>query len=91
VGLLFRTIVLATRSLLFFVFSDQLKLSTTMYRNTAPFNITGHPALTINAGFCDGLPVGMMFVGRHFDDLSVLQAAHVFEHIRPRECDPSIR
>ena len=36
--------------------------------NTAPFNTTGHPALSIPCGKSDGLPVGLMLVGRHFDD-----------------------
>nr|KAG5695962.1 hypothetical protein BaRGS_017543 [Batillaria attramentaria] len=47
---------------------------------------TGHPALTINAGFAptdDGkqLPVGMMIVGRKFDDVTVLQVASAVEKI----------
>ena len=46
-----------------------------MIRNTAPFDVTGHPALSINAGFSDKLPVGMMIVGKQFDETSVLQAA----------------
>ena len=47
--------------------------------NTAPFNTTGHPALSIPCGKSDGLPVGLMLVGRHFDDATLLQAAHAFE------------
>lgn len=47
--------------------------------NTCPFDVTGHPALSIPAGTSEGLPVGLMFVGSHFDDSSVLQAAHAFE------------
>ena len=47
--------------------------------NTAPFNATGHPALSIPCGKSDGLPVGLMLVGRHFDDATLLQAAHAFE------------
>ncbi len=50
--------------------------------NTGPFDLTGHPALSINAGFVEGLPVGMMIVGRHFDDVTVLKVGHVFEQIR---------
>ncbi|XP_035676961.1 amidase-like isoform X1 [Branchiostoma floridae] len=50
--------------------------------NVCPFNLTGHPALSINAGFSQGLPVGMMIVGRHFDDATVLKVAHAFENIR---------
>ena len=44
--------------------------------------MTGHPALTINAGFSDGLPVGMMIVGRTFDEATVLNVAFAYERLR---------
>ena len=50
--------------------------------NTLPFNLTGHPALSINAGFSDGLPVGMMIIGKMFDEVTVLKVAHAFEQLR---------
>ncbi|XP_061179044.1 amidase-like [Saccostrea echinata] len=53
-----------------------------MLRNTAPFNATGHPALSINAGFSEGLPCGMMIVGKMFDETTVLQVARAYEKIR---------
>ena len=53
-----------------------------MIQNTSPFDVTGHPALSINAGFSDGLPVGMMIVGRMFDDVTVLNVAYAYEKIR---------
>ena len=53
-----------------------------MMSNTSPFDITGHPALSINAGVIDGLPIGMMIVGRHFDETTVLQVARSFEILR---------
>ena len=56
-----------------------------MIKNTGPFDATGHPALTINAGFSEGLPVGMMIIGKQFDDTSVLQAAYAFEKLRDGE------
>ncbi|XP_068752591.1 amidase-like isoform X2 [Montipora capricornis] len=49
--------------------------------NTGSFNITGHPALSINAGFSEGLPVGMMIVGRKFEDATVLNVGYAFERI----------
>ncbi len=43
-------------------------------------SVTGHPAISVPAGFTtDGLPVGLQIVGRHQDDLGVLQLAHAFE------------
>ena len=50
-----------------------------MLRNTAPFDMTGHPAITIPCAKPDGLPVGLMLVGRHFDDATLFQASHAFE------------
>lgn len=50
--------------------------------NCAPFNVTGHPALSINAGFSEGLPVGMMIVGRKFDERVILDVAYAYEKIR---------
>jgi amidase len=42
--------------------------------------VTGHPAVSVPAGFTDqGLPVGIQIVGRFRDDFGVLQLAHAFE------------
>ena len=51
---------------------------------TYPFNMSGHPACSVRAGFSDNdLPVGLQIVGgRHRDDL-VLQAAYAYEQARP--------
>ena len=35
-----------------------------MLDNTAPFDMTGHPAISIPCGMSNGLPVGLMLVGR---------------------------
>jgi amidase len=50
-----------------------------MIGNTAPFDVSGHPACSVPAGLADGLPAGMMIIGRHFDDATVLRVAHAFE------------
>ncbi|RZI53652.1 MAG: amidase [Pseudonocardia sp.] len=47
--------------------------------NTCPFNATGHPAITVPCALRDGLPVGMMLVGRHFDEPTIYRAAHAYE------------
>ncbi|XP_078678542.1 urethanase-like isoform X3 [Branchiostoma floridae x Branchiostoma belcheri] len=62
--------------------SEVCGMALTQIYNTCPFNVTGHPGLSINAGFLQGLPVGMMIIGRHFDDATVLKVAHAFENIR---------
>ena len=47
---------------------------------TMPFNITGHPAITICSGYDGaGLPIGLQIVGRFRDDASVLRAAALYE------------
>jgi amidase len=47
-----------------------------MLPNTAPFDVSGNPALSVPCGLSDGLPVGMMFVGKNWDEETVLRAAH---------------
>ena len=50
-----------------------------MITNTAPFDITHHPAMSVPCGMVDGLPVGLMLIGRHFDEPTIYRAAHAFE------------
>ena len=51
---------------------------------TWPFNLTGHPAASIPAGFTDdGYPVGLQIVGRRFAEDTVLAASAAFESRRP--------
>lgn len=50
-----------------------------MIPNTAPFDVTGHPAMNVPCAMSAGLPVGMMLVGRHGEDAVVLRASDAFE------------
>ncbi len=61
---------------------DIIERAVNMLANTSPFDVTGHPAISIPAGTSDGLPVGLMFVGEPFDDATVLRAGHAFEGCR---------
>ncbi len=50
-----------------------------MLENTSPFDLTGHPAMSVPCGIIDGLPVGLMLVGPHFGETKIYRAAHAFE------------
>ncbi len=50
-----------------------------MLPNTAPFDVTGHPAMSIPCGMSNGLPVGMMLVGKRFGESTIYRAAAAFE------------
>ncbi len=52
-------------------------------RFTAPFNLTGLPALSVPCGFtADGLPIGLQIVSRHWREGALLRAAHTYEQSR---------
>ncbi|MDR7418246.1 MAG: amidase [Armatimonadota bacterium] len=47
---------------------------------TAPFNLTGHPALSIPCGMSAvGLPIGLQLAGRRYDEPLLLRAARAYE------------
>ncbi len=51
---------------------------------TAPFNLTGHPALSVPCGMSAvGLPIGLQLVGRRYDEPLLLRAAHAYERATP--------
>jgi amidase len=50
-----------------------------MLPNTAPFDITHHPAMSIPCGMSQGLPVGMMLIAKHWGEATIYRAAHAFE------------
>ena len=50
------------------------------YPWTMPFNLTGHPAISLNCGFAsDGLPIGLQLIGRYREEAALLRAAALFE------------
>jgi len=59
---------------------EKLTRSLEMIANTAPFDVTGHPATTVPAGLSGGLPAGLMIVGRHLADHTCLRVARAFEN-----------
>jgi amidase len=56
-------------------FGEMLKVALPMIGNTAALNASGHPAVSVPVAMRDGLPVGLMLIGRHFQDAVTLRAA----------------
>jgi aspartyl-tRNA(Asn)/glutamyl-tRNA(Gln) amidotransferase subunit A len=51
---------------------------------TAPFNLTGHPAISVPCGLdSEGLPIGLQIAGRAFDEETVLKVAHAYQSLSP--------
>ncbi|MBS0448933.1 MAG: amidase [Proteobacteria bacterium] len=50
-----------------------------MLPNTCSFDITGHPAMSLPCGLVDGLPVGLMLIGKSYDEGTIYRAALAFE------------
>jgi aspartyl-tRNA(Asn)/glutamyl-tRNA(Gln) amidotransferase subunit A len=46
---------------------------------TLPINIAGLPAISIPAGFADGLPIGLQIIGKPFDEETILHIAYAYE------------
>ncbi len=46
---------------------------------TLPINIAGVPAISIPAGFADGLPIGMQIIGKPFAEETLLKIAHAYQ------------
>src|SRR4051795_13573606 len=68
--------------------ADVLAAALGNLHNTSPFDVTGHPALSVPCGTSDGRPIGMMLVGRRFDDATVLRAGHGYESARGAALSP---
>lgn len=65
-----------------FDLGDKVTDPVTMYMNdilTIPANMAGLPAISVPAGFVDGMPIGLQIIGKAFDETSVYQAAYAFE------------
>jgi aspartyl-tRNA(Asn)/glutamyl-tRNA(Gln) amidotransferase subunit A len=59
---------------------DAVQRARLLTRFTAPFNLTGLPALSMPCGFTEqGLPIGLQIIARPWGEAEVLQAAYAYE------------
>ncbi|MBL8576508.1 MAG: amidase [Mesorhizobium sp.] len=58
--------------------AEHQKLAFEMHDNNCVMNLTGHPALSVPCAMIDGLPVGMLLIGRALDDHCLIALAHRF-------------
>lgn len=48
---------------------------------TIAINLAGLPAMSIPAGFINGLPVGLQIIGNYFDEARLLNVAHQYQQV----------
>jgi aspartyl-tRNA(Asn)/glutamyl-tRNA(Gln) amidotransferase subunit A len=67
-----------------FIQGEKTNDPVTMYLEdvfTIAINLAGIPAMSVPAGFVDGLPVGLQIIGDYFSEARLLNAAHQFQQV----------
>jgi len=67
-----------------FIQGEKTSDPVTMYLEdifTIAVNLAGVPAMSVPAGFVNGLPVGLQIIGNYFDEARLLNAAHQFQQV----------
>ena len=59
--------------------SDPLEMTARLTPTISAWVLTGTPVMSVPAGFCDGLPIGVQLVGKPFAEATVLAGAHAFQ------------
>ncbi|RDJ99703.1 amidase [Paraburkholderia lacunae] len=59
--------------------SESLSRAFEMLANTAPFDVSGHPAMSLPCGVAEDLPIGLQLVGRRFDEATIYRCAYAYE------------
>jgi aspartyl-tRNA(Asn)/glutamyl-tRNA(Gln) amidotransferase subunit A len=70
---------------------EVVDLVASVLRFTAPFNVTGQPALAIPTGLSPGgLPLSMQIIGKPFDEATVFKVADAYERVRAPLAEPKL-
>ncbi len=67
-----------------FRLNDRINDPVSMYLSdiyTVSANMAGLPAISIPAGFAEGLPIGLQIIGDYFAESKILNAAHRFQQM----------
>ena len=56
-----------------------VKEALSMIINTSVFDCTGHPAMSLPIGKSDDLPIGMMLIGKHYNESTIYKAGYAWE------------
>ena len=61
---------------------EQPELIAKLQRYTCPFDMTGHPTITLPGGFsAAGLPIGFQLVAAHLDEATLVRAGAAFQAV----------
>ena len=73
--------------------TDLVNGDTLVGSSSAPAAASGYPSITVPAGYADGLPVGITFIGRAWSEARLIKLAYAYEqatnHRRPPTFRPS--
>jgi amidase len=62
--------------------TEHISQALNMVANTAAFDLTGHPSISVPVKCGSGLPIGLMLTGPQFGDATVMRAAHAYEQAK---------
>ncbi len=61
---------------------EQPDLIAKLQEFTCPFNMTGHPTITLPGGFCpNGLPIAFQLVAAHLDEATLIRAGAAYQRV----------
>ena len=60
-------------------FREMAETGTFVISNTLPFNVTGHPAISIPCAIREDLPIGLQLVTKHWNEGLLIRMGYTFE------------